>query len=312
MTLQVLEAGGGCLCDELRIEICITGDERDIHEGTILRCDGAAEHRRLVEVIIQNLRLLLVPLLHHAEAAHLLQPLEHETAYIDVVAWRRVVEGLRIGMGLVTEHSRGARKHVLTDEVVTDHDDGHAGRADVLLHTAPEDTVLRNIHRLAQEHGGDVGYEILALRVRKLTDRGAVNRVVLTDVYIICVIVDVEILKIRDIAEGLVGRACDHVHLSIHLRFLRGLLRPLACHDVIGHTMAHQVHRHHRKLGVSSTLKEQYLIVFRYAEQLSEIRLGCIDDRLKVLRAMRHLHHGHPASMIIQHLRCCCPKNLLR
>ena len=215
-------------------------------------------------------------------------------------------------MGLITEHGRGARKHVLTDEVITDHDDGHTGRTHVLLHATPEDTVLRNIHRLAQEHGGDVGYEVLALRVRKLTDRGSVDRVVLADVYIICVVIDGEVLKIRDVAEGLVGRAGDDVHLTVHLRFLCGLLRPLASHDVIGHAMAHQVHRHHRKLRVSSALQEQYLIILRYPEQLSEICLGCIDDRLKVLRAMRHLHHGHPASMIIQHLRCRCPKNLFR
>lgn len=186
-----------------------------------------------------------------------------------------------------------------------DDNDDHTCRSDVLLDAAVDDAVLRDIHRLRQEAGGNVRYQRLTLGVRQLLEFCTVNGVVLADINIVRILADRKVRAVRNVGKGLILGGSDLIRFSVFLRLLVRLLRPLAGNDVIRHPVLHQVHRDHRKLLRSAVLQEQYLIVIRDVHQLAQILLRLPDDPVKNLSAVAHLHHRHSASSVIQHLICC-------
>src|SRR5699024_4742147 len=113
------------------------------------------------------------------------------------------------------------------------------------------------------ETGGHVGHQIFAFCVRKGFELGAVDGVVLTDVYVIGVLVDRQIGAVRNIGEGLILGGSDLHSLAVAAGFLICLLCPLAGHDVIGYAVFHQVHRNSGELLGRAALQEQNLIVIR-------------------------------------------------
>ena len=205
-------------------------------------------------------------------------------------------------MCLISKHGWGSRKNILCDQILTDDHDNHTCRSDVLLNTAIDNTIFAYIHRLRQEAGGYICYQGLAFCVWKFFEFCAVNGVVLTDVYVVCIRADRQITAVRDIAEGFIFRRCDLVCFSVFLSFLISFLCPLSCYDIICNLVFHKVHRDHGKLLGCSSLKEKYLVVIRNVHKLAEIFLCSINDLLKSCTSVAHFHNRHSCAVIIHHL----------
>ena len=207
-------------------------------------------------------------------------------------------------MGLVHKHRRGARKHILGDEILTDDSDDNAGRSDVLLCAAVDNRVLGNVHRLTQEAGGYISDEILALGVRERLELRTVDGVVLADIHIVRIVVNRKIGAIRNVGKCLVFTGSNALGIAEFLSLLEGSLCPLAGHDVIRNLVLHQVHRDHCKLQMSTALQEQHLVVVRDVQKIPKILLCVLDDLVKYFGAMAHLHNGLTAPLVVEHL-CC-------
>ena len=212
------------------------------------------EQLALVEEVIENLRLLLVALLHNLQTAHLFQPLEHLAADIDAVCGRCVVQGIVVRMDLISEHGGGARKHILGNQILTDNHDNDTCRPDVLLNAAVDHTVLRDIDRLGQKAAGNVRNKRLALCVRQGLELRSVDSVVLTDINIVRILTDRQIRAVRDIRKGLILRRSDLIRLAVNRSLLICLLRPLTRNNIVSDLILHQVHGNHGKLLAGSTL----------------------------------------------------------
>ena len=268
MAFQVHKTCRLCLFDEFGIQLFIAGDKGHIHEGTVFLFHGAMEETALVEIIIKNRRFFLILFLHGSETAVLFQPFEDLAAHVNAVAVGGVVERTRIRVGLVGKHRGRSRKDILSDKVLTDDGDDHAGRADVLLDAAVDNAVFCHIHRFGKETGGHVSHQSLSFRVGKFFEFCSVNRIVFTDVDVIRIRADRKIAAVRDIGKGLILGRGDLVGLSVFLCFLPCLLRPLAGDDIIGHAVLHKVHGDHGELLGRSALQEKHFIVVRNLHQI--------------------------------------------
>ena len=89
-------------------------------------------------------------------------------------------------------------------------------------------------------------------------------------------------------------------------------LGPLTGDDEVGNPVLHEVHRDHRELKRCAALHEEHLIIVRDLQQITDVGFRLVNDLLVHLRSMGHLHDGHAASSVIQHLRRCFLKHLFR
>src|SRR6185436_7735488 len=118
--------------EERLVELGVLQRERHVHARAVFLRHRVVEEPALVEVVVQQLRLLDIDLLDGGEAAELLQPLEHQPGDVHRVARRRVEHRVGIGLRLVVHHARRAFRD-LPDQVVAHDDEGQPGRAGVLL-----------------------------------------------------------------------------------------------------------------------------------------------------------------------------------
>ena len=76
--------------------------------------------------------------------------------------------------------------------------------------------------------------------------------------------------------------------------------------------MLHEIHGNGSELLGSAALEEEDVIVIRNGHEVAEVRLSIFDDLGEGGRTMAHLHHGHAASVVIQHARLGFAKDLFR
>ena len=305
MTLQVYKACCGCFLNELGIQLIISGYEGNIHQRTVFLHNSSLEHLALVQEIVQDLCLLLVMLLHCLKAAHILNPLEYQAADIDTIARRCIIQRLCICLRLVLQHGGNKFRKVIADQILTDDHYNHTGRSNVLLYTEVNEAVIGYIYRLGQNVGRHICYQDLALGVGKLVESGSVDRIVMADIYIVCILRDGKIGAIRNVGEGLVLGRSYCICLAVLLCFLVCLLCPLTGDDVISHTVLHQVHGNCCELLRCTALQEQYLVVVRDVHQIPKILLSFLDDVVIYLGTVAHFHNAHAASLVIHHLLSC-------
>ena len=255
-----------------------------------------------VEVVIQQGRALRRALLHRLDAAHLLDPLEHEAEDVDAVRGGRVVHGFLVRHGLPVQHDRVLLQRVTPQQVLAHDDDRHARRAHVLLRARVDDAVLGHVHRPRQDVGRHIRHQRHARRgLGVVLVFGAVDGVVRADVEVIRVRTDVQLALRRHMVEvGLLGgeRNVDVAELD---RFLICVVRKVAGDGVIRLAGLHQVHRDGRELGRRAALQEQDLVVLRDGEHAAQRRLGLLDDAVIYLGAVTHLHDGHAGALVVQH-----------
>jgi hypothetical protein len=96
--------------------------------------------------------------------------------------------------------------------------------------------------------------------------------------------------------------ARHHVHRAVFLRFLDGLLRPLAGVQIVGAGFAaQQVHRHHGELARRPALQEQHLVVGGNAHHFAQVGFGFGRDAHEFLAAVAHFHHRHTTAVPVDH-----------
>ena len=215
-------------------------------------------------------------------------------------------------MGLVFQHGGGAGQDILPNEIFPDNGNDYTGGTNVLLRTAINHAVVRNLYRLRQEAGGYVGYQRLAFCIGQGMELGAVNGIVLADIDVITLFTDGQIGTIRDIGKVLVRGGGKRIGLTKELGLLPGFLGELAGDDVVRNAVAHQVHGHHGKLLAGAALQKEHLVVFRDAHQGAQILLCLVNNLLIGLGTMAHFHNGHAGSLVIQHFCGSFPQNLFR
>ena len=205
-------------------------------------------------------------------------------------------------MGLVHHVDRRLGIEVLADQILADDGDDHTGGADVLLDTGIDHAVVRNIARLRQEHRGLVRDQGLALRVRQLLPRRAVDSLVLADIDIIRILFDRQIGAVGNVSIVAVLGGSGDIDLAVFLRLGNGLLGPCAGFDIDRLAILHQIHRDHGKLQRCAALNEENLIVIGDPHQITQILLSLVDDGLENLRTVRHLHNAHTGAAVVQQL----------
>ena len=132
--------------------------------------------------------------------------------------------------------------------------------------------------------------------------RGAIDRVVLADVDVARISANGKVGAVGDVGEVPVLRAGDDLWVSEDLGLSICLARPTARNDVVRLLVDSKVHENSREEQRVSTLQEEHPIAVRDAHELSEVRLGRIDDLLEGRGAVAHLVHGHARPPIVEHL----------
>ena len=301
VALQVVEARGLAGGHHVSVLLLAGGHEGHVHQGAVFLDDGAGEELALVQEVVEDLRLLLVPGVHGLQAALVQQVPEHLAAAVDGPAVGGVVHGAVVGVGLVAQIGGDALGKVVPDQILPDDDHRHAGGTHVLLHARPDQAVLAHVAGTGEEHGGLVGDQGGALGVGELKVGGAVDGLVLADIDIVGVVRDVQVGAFRHVGEVLVGGGGDNLHLAVLLGLADGLLGPGAGLHIAAHAVFHQVHGHHGKLHSAAALDEEHLIVVGDAHELAKVRLSLVNDLLEHFGAMAHLHDAHAASAVVHH-----------
>ena len=166
-------------------------------------------------------------------------------------------------MGFKSQHSRRSRQNILGDQVFPDNGDYHACRADIFLYSAIQNAVFAHLYRFGEETGRYVCYQGFSFCIWKLFELCSIDSIVLTDIYVIRIRTDGKVRTVRYIRICFVFGRCDFICLSVFLGLLPCLFCPLACNDIICHPILHKVHGNHGELLAGSSLKKQYLIIFR-------------------------------------------------
>ena len=252
----------------------------DRHRTFICFCRTFGRRNIYDFILLEDLCLVEIALVHLFEAADGLEVLEDLAAAVDRPAVRGVVHGAGACVRAVLQVD-GQILQIVTDQILTDDDDNHAGGADVLLHARVDHAVIGHVAGLGQEHGGLVGNKHMALGVGQLVPRHAVDRLVLADVDVIGVFGDIQIGAVGNIGIVLVLAGSGDDDLADLLGFRDGLLGPCAGLDVDGLAVLHEVHGDHRELQRCTALNEQDLVVVGNAHEVAQILLGLVDDLLE-------------------------------
>ena len=294
---------------ELVLEVLITRshDEADVHDRTVFLRGGADEERVAVDLVVEQLGFLDVHLVHHFQAAQALEPFQRFGHHEDREHRRGVEHRTAVDMGLVVEHRREVAGD-LAEDVLADDGEDHAGRTDVLLGAAIDESVLGDIHRTAHDVGRHIGHEV-DRAVHVVFDLGTVDRVVGRDVEV--VEVGRDLIAFRDVAVGLVGRGGDADGIADALGFLERLLGPDTRLQVAG-LVLEEVHRHIEELERSAAAEEDHFIVVGNVEELFPECAALVHRLLPFLRTVRHRYDRHAGTFEV--LQCCnrCVNRLLR
>ena len=199
----------------------------------------------------------------------------------------------------------------MTQQIVADNGNGHAGRGYILLHTKVDAAVLGHIHGLREDHGAHVRHQRHALHLGHLDVLGAEDGVVLADVDVAGVLIVVDGVHIRDVGKVLVLAGSNDVHLAELGGFLGGEVREVAGDEVIGLAGGHEVQRHHGELLGGTALEEANLVVVGDVHHPAQGGLGVLDDGIEPLAAVAHLHHALTAVAILEQLCLCLLEHLL-
>ena len=84
---------------------------------------------------------------------------------------------------------------------------------------------------------------------------------------------------------------------------LGGLLGEVAGHQVIRLAGGHEVQRHHGKLLGGAALEEADPVIVRHVQHPADGGLGVLDDVVKPLAAVAHLHDALAGTMVVQQFR---------
>ena len=187
-----------------------------------------------VEEVVHDLRLILIDARHGFQTAEALEVLKDLAADVNRPAVRCVVHGAGVGMGLVHHVDRGLGVEILTDEILADNGDDHAGGADVLLHACVDHAVIADVAGLGEEHGRLVGDQRLALGVREGLPRRAVDGLVFADIDIVRVLVNGKVGAVGNVGIVSVLGGRGDVDLAVLLGLGNGLLGPCTGLDVDG------------------------------------------------------------------------------
>ena len=187
MSLQIFQSGFFCFFHKFGIQIFVSCHKWNIHQRTVFFLHGSFEQLTFVQKIVQQFSFLFIFLFHRRKAAHLLQPLKHFSANIDSVCRRSVVERIRICMRFIFQHRRCAWKHIFCDQVFPDNHDHNTCRSDIFLYASIDHSIFCDIYRLREETGRNVCNQRLSFCIRQFFKFCSVNRIILTDVYIICI-----------------------------------------------------------------------------------------------------------------------------
>ena len=102
-----------------------------------------------------------------------------------------------------------------------------------------------------------------------------------------------------------------HIHLAELGGLFGGQVGKVARDDVVGLAGGHQVQGHHGELLGGPALEKADLVVVGDLHQPAQAGLGVLDDLLKPLAAVAHLHHALAAAVVVQHLGLGRPQHLL-
>ena len=159
-------------------------------------------------------------------------------------------------MCFIFHHGRCSRQHIVCDQVFSYDCDDHTRRSDIFLYTSVDDCIFAYIYRFRQETGGNICHQIFSFGIWQLFEFCSIDRIILADIYIVCIFTDWKIGAVRDIRECFVFGCGNLVCFSVFLCFQPCFFCPLTGYDVIGNLVFHQVHRDHGKLQGCTTLKE--------------------------------------------------------
>ena len=229
--------------------------------------------------------------------------MEHLPAHVYAPRVRRVVQRVLAGLQLVAHvrrHDVAERRAVANQVVAADHD-GVARGTGVLLDAGVDEAVALHGQGAREEHARNVRHDGHVAGVGKLARHRAVHGLVLAQVHVVQRLVR-HAPKVRRAVEARGLARGEHVSLTVLAGLLPGLLRPVARHQVACVTAAHQVHGHARKLQRRAALQKHDAVVVRNPHQAPERLLRVVQDRLEGGRSMAHLHDGHAAALVVEHL----------
>ena len=109
-----------------------------------------------------------------------------------------------------------------------------------------------------------------------------------------------------------VGGVRGDMDRAVFLRFPGGDTGKTPGDGVVRRAAGEQVHGDGGKLQRGAALQQQDLMAVGDLQQFSEGGLGGVEDLLKGGGAMAHLHDGHAAAPIVQHLAGCALQHALR
>ena len=127
------------------------------------------------------------------------------------------------------------------------------------------------------------------------------NGLVFTDVYIVSIVPDGQMVAVGNIGVVAVLGGSNALHIAEFLCLGEGFFAPCSGDDVVGNTVFHQVHGNHRKLQGGTALNEQNLVVFRNVHQFPQIGNSIVKYLLIHFGAVGHLHNGHTGATVVQH-----------
>ena len=130
---------------------------------------------------------------------------------------------------------------------------------------------------------------------------GAVNGLILADVDVVGVVGNIEIGAVGNVAVVLILGGGGHDEFAVLFSLGNGLLGPSAGLDVHGLAVLHQIPCHSGELQGGAALDEQNLVIVGNVHQITQIGLGLVDDLLKDLGTMAHLHDAHTAATVVHH-----------
>ena len=304
MALEAVQALRGRLLHEGLLQVFRRQAEGDVHAraGVLLRV-AAIEAAAFVDGAVDAIGLVDHLPLHRAQAALVLQPLQHQAHHVDGERGRRVVERLVLGHELVVQDGGQAGGHP-GQEVAADDHHRDPGRSQVLLRARVEQAVARHRQGPAQEVGGGVAHQGHPRRRLRLGEPlGAVDGVVGGEVQVGRPGVGLE-LAVRGNPVELRGfrRSRDPDGAQL-LGLLDGGLRPVAGQHVVGrHAGRPQVHGEHGELLRGAALQEQHRVVRGEAQERAQVGFGSADDVLESRGPMAHLHDRHPRAPVVEQL----------
>ena len=139
-------------------------------------------------------------------------------------------------------------RQIIADQIFADDNDLYTSRSDIFLYATPDHTIFFYVHWLRQEAGRYICHQDFSFGIWQFMIYCSINRIILANVYIICIIINRKIRAIRNISKCLIFGRSNLFRFSVFLSFLIRFLCPLTCHDIISYTVFHQVHRNCGKL----------------------------------------------------------------